>query len=129
MTESTREEINRLFADTPQDWERVKENVTQAMKQILARKLAADPKIAHTKDAVTAHLDAVSRPWSMFPVHLTGLQWLHQIFESAKPNLRVNGHNLETYDPFGEEGRPPNYLPWYILKVRYKKAWNHSMKP
>ncbi|KAG9010489.1 hypothetical protein FRB94_010254 [Tulasnella sp. JGI-2019a] len=71
---------SRICVDHVDDWGKVKQNFTEAMTNALDGKLgAANPA---DREAILAHL----------------MQWKDRTFELAKPNIRVNGINMEDYE-------------------------------
>ncbi|GJJ12491.1 hypothetical protein Clacol_006733 [Clathrus columnatus] len=83
MSQKPPGDISRIQIDNIEDWTKIQTNFTDAILSSLSQKLAD----TETQEVVKAHL----------------LRWRENIFQLAKPNLRVNGRNLEDYAE-GQEG-------------------------
>ncbi|KAI1788452.1 hypothetical protein LXA43DRAFT_1097276 [Ganoderma leucocontextum] len=76
--DSQREDIPRISVETPDDWRRIKRNYTRAALAALDEQLTANDSSEH-RQLLLAHLH----------------RFIDRTFEMARPNVRVNGQNLE----------------------------------
>ncbi|KAG8934426.1 hypothetical protein FRC01_003100 [Tulasnella sp. 417] len=93
---------SRICVESIEEWNRVKQNFTDSMVQLLNTKFGE--RSSTEKDALLAHL----------------IQWRDKTFEIAKPNVRINGINMEE---FTEEEEEQELEPYD--EVLDRRLWTH----
>ncbi|KAF8556821.1 hypothetical protein OG21DRAFT_526564 [Imleria badia] len=81
-----REDLPKVSLETEQDWRRVQQNLSVALLARLEAELESHGQ-ASDKDALLPH------------VH----QFLENLFDIARPNMRINGRTSTTDEPCGDE--------------------------
>jgi len=84
--ENQREDIPRVSVDSLQDWQRIRENYTNAALAALDVELAASSSSSE-RDLLLQHLH----------------RFIDRTFEMTRPNVRVNGRNFEELQQNEEE--------------------------
>ncbi|KAJ3493250.1 hypothetical protein NLJ89_g11064 [Agrocybe chaxingu] len=84
-----REDLPRISVDSVHGWQKVRSNYTDATFAALQAQIASRGH-SRERDAIRAHLE----------------QFIDRTFTLAQPNLRVNGHNFESFDENGRETEP-----------------------
>ncbi|KAI0831788.1 hypothetical protein BC628DRAFT_1349781 [Trametes gibbosa] len=87
--EAQREDLPRISAETIDDWRRIKRNYTIAALTALDEQLTGSTS-AEDREALLAHLH----------------RFIDKTFELARPNVRVNGQNLEDINEDEEDMEP-----------------------
>lgn len=111
--DSQREEIPRISVETFDDWRRIKRNYTLAALTALDEQLSGNNS-AEDRQVLLAHLHRVC---SILHVPTVGLiliarpQFIDKTFELTRPNVRVNGQNLEELNE-DEVGALPSLLTY-----------------
>ncbi|KAF8797855.1 hypothetical protein BYT27DRAFT_6905479 [Phlegmacium glaucopus] len=82
----TREDLHRITVGNVQDWQKLCFNYRRATLANLQSQILAND-LNHETDALLAHIE----------------QFIERTFSIARPNLRVNGQNLESLDESGRE--------------------------
>ncbi|KAG9017177.1 hypothetical protein FRB90_001443 [Tulasnella sp. 427] len=93
---------SRICVESIDEWNRVKQNFTDSMVQLLNKKFGTGTSAE--KAALLAHL----------------MQWRDRTFELAKPNVRINGINMEE---FVEEEEEQELEPYD--EVLDRRLWTH----
>ncbi|KAH9890703.1 hypothetical protein C8Q73DRAFT_793129 [Cubamyces lactineus] len=87
--EAQREDLPRISVETLDDWRRIKRNYTIAALTALDEQLSGGSS-AEDREALLAHLH----------------RFIDKTFEMARPNVRVNGQNLEEINEDEEDMEP-----------------------
>ncbi|KAI0328089.1 hypothetical protein GY45DRAFT_1326747 [Cubamyces sp. BRFM 1775] len=87
--EAQREDLPRISVETLDDWRRIKRNYTIAALTALDEQLSGSSS-AEDREALLAHLH----------------RFIDRTFEMARPNVRVNGQNLEDINEDEEDMEP-----------------------
>ncbi|KAI0373359.1 hypothetical protein BV20DRAFT_1104433 [Pilatotrama ljubarskyi] len=87
--EAQREELPRISVETLDDWRRIKRNYTIAALTALDEQLAGTGT-AEDREVLLAHLH----------------RFIDRTFDMARPNIRVNGQNLEDINEDEEDMEP-----------------------
>ncbi|KAF8894388.1 hypothetical protein BD779DRAFT_1500776 [Infundibulicybe gibba] len=86
---SIREDLPRVSIDSIQNWEHVKSRYAQAILTKLETELSATGTLEE-RAALLAHIN----------------EYIESTWSIARPNLRVNGQNLELLDEHGQDMEP-----------------------
>ncbi|KAI8998973.1 hypothetical protein BD414DRAFT_454287 [Trametes punicea] len=87
--EAQREDLPRISVETLDDWRRIKRNYTIAALTALDEQLS-DGSSSEDREVLLAHLH----------------RFIDRTFEMARPNVRVNGQNLEDINEDEEDMEP-----------------------
>ncbi|KAI0654715.1 hypothetical protein C8Q70DRAFT_467442 [Cubamyces menziesii] len=87
--EAQREDLPRISVETLDDWRRIKRNYTIAALTALDEQLSGSSS-TEDREALLAHLH----------------RFIDKTFEMARPNVRVNGQNLEEINEDEEDMEP-----------------------
>ncbi|CDO74860.1 hypothetical protein BN946_scf185004.g10 [Trametes cinnabarina] len=87
--EAQREDLPRISVETLDDWRRIKRNYTIAALTALDEQLSGSSS-SEDREALLAHLH----------------RFIDKTFEMARPNVRVNGQNLEDINEDEEDMEP-----------------------
>ncbi|CAA7267955.1 unnamed protein product [Cyclocybe aegerita] len=102
-----REDLPRISVDSALDWQKVRSNYTDATFAALQAQVASRGQ-SREHDAIRAHLEQVciSGKLTISTYNSTTFKFIDRTFALAQPNLRVNGHNFESFDENGREMEP-----------------------
>ncbi|KAJ8456577.1 hypothetical protein ONZ51_g12040 [Trametes cubensis] len=89
LMEAQREDLPRISVETLDDWRRIKRNYTIAALTALDEQLSGSSS-TEDREALLAHLH----------------RFIDKTFEMARPNVRVNGQNLEEINEDEEDMEP-----------------------
>jgi hypothetical protein len=107
-----REDQPRISVVTLQHWQRVRADYTNVLVAQLDARLAA-AGMAQDRKLYLPHMNQVGVHGYLSHLHASSLhleQYIDTVFQSAKPNLRVNGRNFEDLDGKDEGNVPAVYF-------------------